>query len=435
MKPRTLLLNLTLALAYAAIYMWCYVEFLNEHFEYNYFPLTHRGTAFLGFALVTTILPIGCLRGIRAISSVIAVLIYLLLYAPIVLTFALGSDLPVLEIALVQLTFCAGMSMIFLADLVVVDAPLSLDAGVNLFPVVLVATVAATVYVFFVYRGNLSFAAFGDVYTQRSANESLGASLLMRYVSTWLTTVLVPICFAYGLLTKRPHYLLVAVATCVILYMAAANKIIILFPAAYLAIYLIARNRTAWLYPMFLGSLSIAIVLAVKVAGTGTVAFFGSSILLQRTVANGGMVTRLYHEFFSVHPQTAYSHVSGLDKITQPYPYGALGVGQVVGQYYWAPDMNANANFWATDGLAAMGLMGVLFASVICSLMLAAMNSVTRRYDTLFVLLCCIPFVSTLLNQSMFSSFWSGGAFFLMLFFLFNKRSAIPTAELDQGVV
>jgi len=38
--------------------------------------------------------------------------------------------------------------------------------------------------------------------------------------------------------------------------------------------------------------------------------------------------------------------------------------------------------------------------------------------------LCFIPFMITLLNQSLFSSLWSGGAFFLLLFFLFNKRSA-----------
>ena len=50
--------------------------------------------------------------------------------------------------------------------------------------------------------------------------------------------------------------------------------------------------------------------------------------------------------------------------------------------------------------------------------------SVTRAYNTLFVVLCFIPFMITLLNQSLFSSLWSGGAFFLLLFFLFNKRSA-----------
>ena len=92
--------------------------------------------------------------------------------------------------------------------------------------------------------------------------------------------------------------------------------------------------------------------------------------------------------------------------------------------------MNANANFWATDGIAAMGLPGVALISVAATLLLALINTVTRQYDRLFATLCFLPFVITLLNQSLFSSFWSGGAFFLIVFFALNRRVAAPSLSI-----
>ena len=116
---------------------------------------------------------------------------------------------------------------------------------------------------------------------------------------------------------------------------------------------------------------------------------------------------------------------NAINKLTDAYPYGELGVGQVVGQYYFAPLMNANASFWATDGLAAMGLTGVVLASIACALVFVAMNTLTADYDTLFVSLAFLPFLTILMNQSLFSSMWSGGGFFLLLFFVFNRQSIL----------
>src|SRR2546427_4717262 len=163
--------NVCQALLYAAVYMGCYVGFLNYHFEYVGFDLYPRDDVFIAFSVIVSILPILLYRGVRAISSVIAVLIYLIVYVPIILTFALGSGRSLQEIVAVQLTFMAGMSLLFMADVIIVKNPLRLDTRVNLMPAVLVLTAAATLYVLIVYRGNLNFASFwGDLYVQRVAN-------------------------------------------------------------------------------------------------------------------------------------------------------------------------------------------------------------------------------------------------------------------------
>jgi hypothetical protein len=425
MSLRRYVMHIGLGLLYALVYIRCYVGFLNKHFEYAGFVLIPRDTMFLAVSFFIAVLPVVCYRGVRGVSSVIAVLIYFLLYVPIILTFALGSGQPLGEIVLVQVTFMFGMCLLFVADVVVIRNPLDLDSGIDLMPAVLVLTCLSIAHTLAAYRGNLSFASFEEVYVQRSASETLGAGLVARYVSSWLSTVLVPLCFAYGLVTRRLVYLTAAVAACVILYMAAANKIMILLPFVYLGFYLFTRKRLPAIYPILSSALSVVMVVLVAVAPLGRVALVTASIVLSRTIGTGGLLASTYYDFFSFHARTDYSHVNGIKLLTHPYPYGDLGLGQVVGQFYWSPLMNANASFWTTDGIAAMGLLGVAVISAACALLFVVMNSVTRAYDTLFVSLCFLPFVTILLNQSLFSSFWSGGALFLLLFFLFNKRSAI----------
>jgi hypothetical protein len=122
-----------------------------------------------------------------------------------------------------------------------------------------------------------------------------------------------------------------------------------------------------------------------------------------------------YYEYFSTHPKTYYSHIGPVNFFTQSYPYHDLGLGQVVGQYFWSSDMNANANFWATDGFAAMGLAGIAFISVIMFLLLVVTNMVTKNINRLFVLLLFVPIIGSVTNTSLFSTMWSGGGFFMII--------------------
>lgn len=428
MKLRSTILNLSLALIYALVFLRCYVSFLWFNFEYVGYDLFHREPSFIAGSVAIAVLPVLCYRGHRAVSSVIAVLIYLVLYVPIVLTFALGSSKAPEEITLIQLTFTLGMVLIFLADAIVIRNPLRLDLGIDLMPTVLGITALSTAYMLFTYRGSLQFSAFdNDLYVQRDANASLGAGLLMRYLSSWLTSVFVPLCLAFGLSARRYRYTIVGTSACLVMYMASANKLSILLPIVSIMFYLLLRKRLSVTLPLLTASLVLLVAGMLAIPNLGGSAFLASAIVLHRTIGNGGQLTSAYYDFFSFHQQTAYSHVSGLNLFTDPYPYGDLGLGQVVGQFYWTPLMNANANFWATDGIAAIGLPGVAFISLVAALLFVVLNSVTERYDPLFVVLCFLPFVTTLLNQSLFSSFWSGGGFFLILFFAFDRRSAAPT--------
>ena len=426
MRPRSFVINIGLAVAYALVYMQCYVSFLHFNFAYAGAELYQRDALFVVASVALATLPILCYRGVLAISSIISLLVYLVLYVPIILTFALGSSKPPGDILVVQLTFMCGMALLFMADAIIIKSPFDFDIGVDLMPVVLVLTIASTVYTFVVYRGSLHFPGFGEVlYDQRFANASLGAGLVTRYLLSWLSTVLIPLCLGYGLTTKSFRYAAAGTAACVILYMGAANKITILLPGVFLAFYLLAKNRLQVFYPLLSGGLTLAVVGLMTVAAVpGSLLYVAAAIFLNRTIGNGGQLAVAYYDFFTFFPQTEYSHIHGISLLTRPYPYGDLIPGQVVGQYFFGPTTTANASFWATDGIAAFGLTGVAIASAAFAMVLVVMNSITRTYDTLFVSLCFLPFVVTLLNQSMFSSLWSGGGIFLLVFFLLNAKSS-----------
>jgi len=427
---RQALSNVCVALAYTAVYAWCYAAYLNYNYEDVGFTLYSRSAVFLTATVILTVAPTLAYRGTRAVSSVLAAIIYLLLYVPVQITFGLGSSAPLDSIVLVQLTFAIGMTLVFLADIVLIENPLRLDLGRNLMPPVLGVTVASVVYILVIYHGNLHFASFGaDLYEARAENQVLGSGLVTRYVSSWLSTVLVPLCLAYGLTARRRWYVATGAIACLVLYVAASNKISILLPFAYIGFYLFARRRVRTIFPALAFLLAIVIGGLVEASHWGTVMFLASAIVLMRTIGNGGQLTMAYYDFFNAHPHTDYSHVNGINLFTHPYPYGSLGVGEVVGQFYWSPLMNANANFWATDGIAAMGLVGVLIASVVCAALFMALNTVTRGYDTLFVALCFLSFMSGMLNASLFSAIWSGGAFFLMVFFVLDGGRSVHGAS------
>ena len=430
MRVSTYVTNVCLALLYAGVYTISYIYFLNYHFDYMGFELYPRSNSFLALSVLICIVPILCYRGCRAVSSVLAVFTYLLLYVPIILTFALGTNRSLAETLLIQVTFMPCMCLLFLADVVVLKNPFDLNTDGDLIGGVFALTVFSIVYMLFVYRGNLKLVSFAEVYDLRSANEDLGTGLITRYLSSWLYTVLIPLCLAYGLIAKKYKYFWVGAAGCLTLYMATAAKSAIVLPIIYVGAFgLFARNRLARIYPLSIGALSLCMCLLLVVRDTKSILFQVSSLLLMRTVGTAGLLTMRYYDFFASHTPTTYTHINLVKMISGAYPYGSLQVGQVVGQYYFSQDMNANANFWAMDGIAALGLAGVPVATILCALLFIAMNSVTRRYNGLFVVLCFLPFLVSLFNTSLLSSVWSGGAFFLILFFVFNKKDAVSVTK------
>jgi hypothetical protein len=427
MHLRAVARNSVVAAAYTGLFYACYVGFLHRWFDYAGFSLYERDVWFIALSFTLAVAPVVFHRSSVRIAGVISVFIYLLLYVPIVLTFGLGSAALEGQILLIQTVFAVSMTLIFLADWFVIANPLDLHTRAHLVKWALIVVLASTGYMFLVYRGSLRFASFGaDIYVQRLAVRDIGTDVVTRYLGTWLANVFVPLCLAHGLVARKPLYFAVGTAACMLMFAVSASKAIILFPVVFAAFYWVFRNgRLTLLFPIFgIGLFAFVGALFVFGSDVESTIFLAASILIYRTIGNGGQLTMTYYDFFNTYPQTSYSHVKGIKQLTGAYPYGSLDIGQVIGQFYFGTETNANANFWATDGFAAMGLVGVLVATAVCVLLCVLLNSITRGYDQLFVALCFIPFLTQLLNTSLFTSVWSGGALFLALFFILNTQAA-----------
>ena len=413
-----------LTLLYTTSYILAYICFLNKHFDYAGFLLYSRNVFFLLFTCFISIIPIVFYRGGKTISSVISIFIYVFIYIPSIITFAVGCNTPVSQIVCIQIVLFTMMCLFFFADRFVLIRNFD-NRRFAFIPtrIFLILTIVSTLYVLYIYRGNLQLVSFDNVYEQRFANNIIGTDVFSRYLTSWLTTLFMPICLINGIINKNRNYFIVGCLAGVAMYMATAAKGVILMPVILAGLYfLLSRISIHNIYSYIVLLLSLSIIgLLILFPQPGQIFFYISSLLMWRIVGVGGHLNIWYYDFFLSHPYTYYSHIGPINFLTKAYPYGDLGLGQVVGRHYWTEDMNANANFWATDGFASYGLIGVIIASLVFMFILIFFNTITKKYNKIFLILIFTPFIMSLLNTSLFSTMWSGGGIFLILFLLFNK--------------
>lgn len=413
--------NAFLTILYSLMFIAGYYLFLNFYFGYMGYTL-NDGVNMYSFleSMAVAVIPIFFYRGSQLISSFISIFIFLMLYIPIIFTLILNEDAETIGVSIVyiQITFMIGMIILFFADRISLKEK-KIKCNYDVLSIVLYITIISILYVLFNYRANLSFSGYDDVYEHRFANVSLGKDIFTSYLTSWLSNFMIPICLAYGVVSKNKMYFIVGVFGCLSIYMSTAGKSVMTFPFIIYGIYvLLTKNYKAY---------TILALTLVLIMGVSLLFDFNnaSSLLWMRTIGIGGLLTIKYYCFFSSHPLTYYTHINIINFITNANPYGTESIGQVVGSYYWSQETNANANFWAADGLAAVGLFGVILSSVFAGLIFTVYNKITKWCNHKFVFMCFIPYLFQLLNTSLFSSLLTGGGFLLMLFFLTVDRKNI----------
>lgn len=418
--------NILLALIFSGIFYYCYVYFLNFYFEYANFPLFKPSAMLLFCSFIISAVPILLHKGFKSVSSIISIFIFIILYIPTIITFALALNEPIENVLFIQFIYFVSMCLLFLADrFVLTNSKIHLFKFIS-FRFVMILTVICSLYPLYIYWGNLKFVSFSDVYVQRFANADIGADTITRYLMSWLNIFLIPICLIYGVINKNLFFFFVGTLSSVILYMTTAAKGTILMPFILLGLYyLLSKTGLKNIYSALILSLSVSmlgLLILTSYQGTDSPLFMAASILIMRVVATGGILNLTYYNFFLDHPHTYYTHIGPINAITGAYPYGNLQLGEVIGQYFIG-DINVNANFWATDGIASIGLIGVLVISVVLFLLLILLNTITKRYNKIFLVLLFMPFLATLLNTSLFQSMWSGGGFFIIILLLCLKTN------------
>lgn len=271
------------------------------------------------------------------------------------------------------------------------------------------------------YHGRMKIVGLAQVYDVRlAARHIAAASPLASYASTLAGDALNPLLMALGIASRRRWLFASGLIGQILIYSTAAMKSVLLSPLIVVGVYFLARKYGSSIAArLSFGLTPTCIVLAAGSAKViGGIAFSIATMVLFRTLAIPGIEMAEYYDFFNHFPKTFYSQVTGVNwLLTNPYK---LSLGREVSAQYLGNSVpNANASFFAMDGIASLGLPGVIVISIICALVFLAIDSCAIDLKLEFVAAALAYTAISLTNVSLFSTLLGNGLLLLMLIFAY----------------
>jgi len=314
----------------------------------------------------------------------------------------------------------AGMSVIQVAYLVPARQIRAIRVTPEFFWVVFAAAAGLMLTYLAVTLGGAFRLAkdFQDVYVVRTAMaEALTAtgSRFGFYAQSLISTVALPFLFAVGMYLRRWWVALPVAAGYLFLFGIGGAKAaalgIVYLPASFV---LLSRkpHRIAFYVAAGLSVLLLAGYLTkALLAPSANIGYL--ALVHFRFFTVPPLTIPQYFDFFQSHPMTHLSHVTGLNMLMD-YPYD-LDVPYTVGSYFYTDKVGLNSGFWAADGIAGFGILGVPLVSVFCAIVFWLLDSVSAELDPTFVALVltyCTVFFG---NVSLFTTLITGGLAMLMV--------------------
>lgn len=274
------------------------------------------------------------------------------------------------------------------------------------------------------YGAVLSFSGLDQVYQQREVGAA--TSLFVGYCQVYLAYVFSPCLFVIGLIYKRIWVLLIGLGGFVFAYMITAERTVLLLPFAIFLLFLMFKWRG-------FGAANPRALFAVGALGVFSVSllFNVSSLFSQlgfyyftRLIAVPGLYVSQYFDLFSVQGYTYWSHVTFIGGLVEtPLAYAAddkwPALGKILAERVLGVESQSNASFVTTDGVAALGSVGVFIIFIIYSVWLIILDRVAMGWDKMFVILVLFPLAFLSTNGSLFTMLSSfGGAFWVLVFFI-----------------
>jgi len=290
------------------------------------------------------------------------------------------------------------------------------------------------------FRDIMSFAGIDDIYYQRALASELGAvDVMIGYVRTYYNYVICPALLAIGLVMRNRGALALGIIGLVVTYMIEASKISLVIPIIVLIFFLVQSRKV---YSTYLYTAGLAVV---TWAGGFLTNFFAVDkfivdVLIYRSIAIPGQSFVQYYDLFSTSGYTWWSNVSGLHWIIPAPAAFALdpewpNLGLIVGREYfgWATGVNASANLFSGEGIAAGGPFGVLVIGAALALWLRLFDSIARPWNPLFVALAMVPVAIALSSAHLSTMLLSfGGAFWALALRFYRPDAKGSSADVIQ---
>lgn len=408
----SLLGKIITTLLFIGTYHLVYVSYLSTTWGYIGYNLAETSIFKILFTYLIAFIPILFYRGIKELSSFMSLIIYLMAYVPIIMTLLFNSmKIEYWRIVMYQFTFMIAVVLFFSADRFnlkrfgqsQIKLPIS---------ALHILTAIITGYLLYVYSGNIRFVGFDDVYDLRFENAHKDS--LAGYFEMWANYCIYPFYVALGIYNRKFLYVIIGILGHVLIYSTSGAKASIVMPLVIYAIYFVLKRdkKGTHFYRILTYSLILFSVISLLLQDK---LYYLGAVFLMRTLSMPGLLVSQYLTFFSNSPKTYYSHIGFINSITNAYPYGDEPLGRLIGWYFYENSTNASANFWATDGIAAAGLIGVVLISLLLFFFMLLLNKLFKTSNSVFYLLAFISVIFALLNLPFFTTLISGGMILLIL--------------------
>lgn len=428
---RTDCISLVTAILYVFIFRYIYTDYLVPLWGYFGYYNNNSGSVEIIISNIFAVLPILFYSNKKVISNLISILIYILVYLPTIIM--LQYYYTDFQLAIkYQLVFLVGMTLFFLSD---IDSGKTIIYKTNYIPIKFYLWVGIIMLIFVViyYGSSLRLVSFSKVYELRADN--YGAKLsrfpLIGYFILWISNFFRPLFLSIGLVYKKKGFIVIGVLMAILIYMATATKGTLFSPLFAFGLYwCLKKIGFKYLFPLIVSFFLLVIVFFKLTENSGStlssISFIITAILLMRSLGISALLNTTYIDFFETTKlYTHYTHINVVNSIFGGYPFGDDALGKAVWGGYSGESaddaMNANANFLATDGVAAMGIWGVLFVSIIFYFLLKYLNRISKSHNTDFVFILCLGSTLSLLNVSLFTTLLSCGLIFIIICLKYSK--------------
>ncbi len=403
---------------YVLMYDYMYENFVFELFSYmgglDYEPMDVQKRIVW---MLLSVLPIIEYNGLTKISSFFSLFIYLLVYIPFIHGIYVAYGIDSLQLGSYSLAMFVFVILYF--KLGNGWSPIK-DIEVKPqipFRAIEIVTLLLTVAFVALTRDNMHFVNIFTnqdlLYQLRAENSENGVGGGIAYVQGWLFGAFYPYLLVAYLRQKHWIKSMFPLVGYMLLFMADMQKLTFFMPFALMVLYYVIKINeekiSNYLHSFIVVCLIIFSTLAYALQDN-TLVFTIASFLLLRTVCVAGWLTQLYVHFFNENPYTYYSHINVVNFVTNSYPYNDP-LGRVVAY----GSQNANANFFLTDGMAAAGLVGIVFIGVLFLGILILVNSISARYKRTDIFIIYMPTMAFFLNTSIFTTLLSNGLLFLII--------------------
>ncbi|WP_157072334.1 hypothetical protein [Brevundimonas bacteroides] len=433
---------IAVTVAYALVIHLAHSEYLG--IRWAYYGFTFDPFSAGDFAFVVILSMVGAIflpKTANSPSAVILWQLFVIVYVPtITITTALRPDaFSHYGLAL------AGLSFGFAAACRISGSGQRAEIAGNHLPseltdrTLLLVWFISTIVLIFYYRNIISFVSLDNVYVQRMLTRGqVGQGI--AYIQTYYSVVLAPLLFVVGIIKRK--YLMIAggLVGFVLTYGIDAQKITIAIAVAILIFSQLHKLKTYWrsaaaLTAYLLGFISVLLIIYISSDAEWSFTGFQAAldIAVFRMIALPGLTFSQYADLFGERGLTYWSNTRGISLLVPPpdafanhpdWPH----LGRIVGDFYYnSRIVNANANPFSGEGVAAAGPLGVILIGCLIGAWLRALDWAARGWDPRFANLVVIPVGLSLTNGHLATVLLTFGGAFWIAFFTFARLRLADT--------